>query len=179
MLSGSAFRKEPGRFNAIMWCWPSPAWTCARQLQLASHKRKQTSAAPQGHCFSTLQRSVPVADRSCLSCLIEWIQPHIIESRSLSISVWHTGYWAEGCLSSPALPGPECLWYPESTLVRSWHKPLWAQSSLMLCSDGYCSTLIQLKSDVSNWGTDQVFELSLNKRRFHVERRVWFSSLLS
>ena len=40
------FPERTGRFNAIMRCWPSPARPCARQLQLASHKRKQTSAAP-------------------------------------------------------------------------------------------------------------------------------------
>lgn len=37
-----------------------------------------------------------------------------------------------------------------------------------------CSTLIQLKSRVSK--RSKIFEWSLNKRRFHVEGPVWFSS---
>lgn len=132
MWSGSAFRKEQA--GLMQLCdvasplrYP-PTWPCARQLQLASHKRKQTSAAPQDRCFSTPQKSVPAADRSYLSRLIEWIHPHIIGSRSLSISVCHTGYWAQGCSSYPASLRP---WvFLLSVLATFWYKSLWAQSSL-------------------------------------------------
>lgn len=115
-------------------------------------QEKANFSCPSGHCFSTPQRSVPAADPSYLSCLIEWIQPHIIGSRSLSISVCHTGYWAEGCSSHPALPRP---WVSLCLHLSHFTVNLWIGSEqLMLCSDGICVLMElvhfdSLKSSVS------------------------------
>lgn len=131
-------------------------------------QEKANFSCPPGHCFSTPQRSVPAADRSCLSCLIEWIQPHIIGSRSLSISVWHTGYWTGGCSSYPASLRPWVSLVP--ALVTFWCKHFLGLRA------AFCSALIELVHIDSRGVRYQVFEWNPNKRRFRLEGLLWFSS---